>query len=468
VRDRTPQIDFGLGLALVAACLSFVLALVAPYFLNMFWQIPDGAEILRGHIPNSIPYAIAAGPLLSQEWLFEAGLAWAAQHGTYGGFVIVCGLAAAATPVLVYAAVRAFGISDVAAGIVAFLVVGSRFAGSAIRPETFAVDAFALELLLLARTRNRPWIVPCVVLWANLHASVVLAPIAAFAYAAGEWFARRSFDRAVRLAFATGIAVTLATLLTPHGLRLWSYAFALAVAPNPTREHLDAWRALAFDVPGAVAAVLPGLLLLVFCGLERRRRYAGEIIIAAICLALTITHARYAMFLVAGWAPAIARSLEQRIGLAAVAKRRPRTTVLAVLPLAIFAIVSGIPKLSTPLEPAGPWQSAAGIVADHQLRGNTYAPYVWAAFLHWRGLPVRLLIDAHGDPYTKDVWDDHLALEKAHANWRDVLGRRHIRVVVVPLDSPLAQAMLFEPSWRRVDVRDGIVAFRKSDELSQR
>jgi hypothetical protein len=83
-------------------------------------------------------------------------------------------------------------------------------------------------------------------------------------------------------------------------------------------------------------------------------------------------------------------------------------------------------------------------------------------------LPVRLLIDAHGDPYTKDVWDDHLALEKAHANWRDVLGRRHIRVVVVPLDSPLAQAMLFEPSWRRVDVRDGIVAFRKSDELSQR
>jgi len=442
--------------------------MMAPHFLNIFWQVPDGIEILRGHIPDSIPYAIAAGPLLSQEWAFEAGLAWSAQHGLYGVFVVVCGVAAAVTPVLVFAAVRAFGFGDVAAGCAAFLVLGSRFVGVAVRPETFAVDAFALELLLLGRMRNRVWLLPCVAIWANFHASVVLAPIVALAFAVGQWIARRSFAPDVRRSFAVAVGVALATLITPYGFRLWSYAFALALAASPAREHLDAWRALGFDNPGAVAAVLPGIILLVWFGVVRSRRHAGELIIAGVCFALTITHARYATFLVAGWAPVIARTLQQGTALAAAVAARPRAPILAVLPLAILAFVGGVSRLSTPVEPVGPWQSAAGIVADHHLSGNTYAPYVWAAFLHWRGLPVRLLIDGHGDPYPKDVWDDHLALEKVHANWREVLERRHIGVVVVPLDSPLAQAMLLDPTWRQVDVRGGIIALSKRDRISLR
>jgi hypothetical protein len=45
------------------------------------------------------------------------------------------------------------------------------------------------------------------------------------------------------------------------------------------------------------------------------------------------------------------------------------------------------------------------------------------------------------------------------------LGRRHIDNVVVALDSPLAEALLLEPSWREVDVGDDVVAFRKRDQL---
>jgi hypothetical protein len=456
---RFAGIDFGFGLALVASLLSFLLALTAPYFLGMFWQIPDGVEILRGHLPDRIDYAVSAGPLLSQEWLFEAGLAWAVQHGSYGAFVMLCAAAAAATPLLIYAAVRALGIGDVAAGVVALLSAGGRFAGSAIRPETFAVDCFALELFLLAGARRRIWLLPCVVLWANVHASVVLAPLAAFAYAAGEWFARRSLDSCVRRSIGVVAAVTLATLVTPYGPRLWVYAINLTLTPNPARAHLEAWRALAFDDPDAWTAVLPGLLLLVAAGIDRRRRDAGWLMIAALCLALTITHARFATFLVVGWAAVIARALDARAGLSGVAAGRPRASVLAVVPLALYTLASGLPKLWTPAEPSGPWQPAAEIVAAHGLHGNTYAPYVWAAYLHWRGLPVRLLIDGHGDPYPKDVWDDHLALQEARPNWREILSRRRIAVVIVPADAPLAQALRLDPAWRRVDARGGVVAF---------
>ena len=289
----------------------------------------------------------------------------------------------------------------------------------------------------------------------------MLAPIAALAFATGEWFACRSFAK-VRRSFIVAASIAVATLVTPHGVKLWSYAFGLAVASNPTREHLDAWRALAFDVPGALTAVLPGLLLLVVFGIQRSRRYTSEILVGALCLVLTIMHARYSMFLAAGWAPLIARSLDHQAPFVALARSHPRVSPIAVLPAILLALFIGITKLSTPVEPVGPWQSAASIVADHGLRGNAYAPYAWAAFLHWRGLPVRLLIDAHGDPYPKDVWDDSVALEKVRANWRDVLRRRNIETVVVPLDSPLAQAMLPEPSWRRIETRDGIVAFQRT------
>jgi hypothetical protein len=65
----------------------------------------------------------------------------------------------------------------------------------------------------------------------------------------------------------------------------------------------------------------------------------------------------------------------------------------------------------------------------------------------------------------KTFGNDHPPLEETRGKWREVLGRRHIDNVVVALDSPLAEALLLEPSWREVDVGDDVVAFRKRDQL---
>lgn len=454
-----PSVRLGFGLALVAASFSFVVATIAPHHLNMFWQIPDGEEILRGHIPTTIPYAISAGPLVSQEWLYEAAMAWFALHHAYGAFALICALAAGATPLLTYAVVRAFGVEDVTAGIAAFLTLGSRFAGSATRPETFAVDAFALMLYLLARGRGTIWLVPTVVSWANLHASVVLAPFIALTFALCQIFAHRAVDTTVRRSLWATVAITLSTLVTPLGFGLWSYAFALAVAPNPTREHLDAWRALAFDVPGVVTGVLPGLLVLICCGAIVRRRFVPELAIASIWFVVTLAHERYAMFLSVAWATVIARSLDVRTPISRFSTMRPQASIVALFPIALYVIFVGVRVLGTSLEPAGVWQNAARLARDNRLSGNTYAPYIWAAYLHWQKLPLRLLIDSHGDPYRRDVWNDHLALENVRPNWREVLTRRSIRVVIVPDDTPLAAALSLDRSWSIVEKRSGIDAF---------
>jgi hypothetical protein len=236
------RLDFGVGLTVIASALTLVFALTAPYVLNLFWQIADGREILRGHFPATVAYAIDAGPLIHQQWLFEVALAWAALHHGYGLFVLVCAAAACATPVLAYLLVRSVGGSDLAAGIVAVLTLGGRFVGSAIRPETFAVDLFALELLVLTRPRWRWWILVIEVVWANVHASAILGPLAIGVYTCGDALLQRRASAQTRSLLALTLAAFLATALTPDGVRLWGYTSAMTVAPSELRATLDAWR----------------------------------------------------------------------------------------------------------------------------------------------------------------------------------------------------------------------------------
>jgi hypothetical protein len=175
-------------------------------------------------------------------------------------------------------------------------------------------------------------------------------------------------------------------------------------------------------------------------------------------------HARYDLFLIVAWSPLIAQALEARTRLGALAlpgipAKRSWLFPVAIVPLAIFALWHGAVATRSPADPPGDWRAAATLVKDHHLSGNTYAPYEWAAYLHWRGLPIRLLIDAHGDPYPKDVWADHLALLFVHPGWREVLARRHIGVVIMPVDTPLAQALSLDPWWLKVGTLDKVVAY---------
>jgi hypothetical protein len=127
----------------------------------------------------------------------------------------------------------------------------------------------------------------------------------------------------------------------------------------------------------------------------------------------------------------------------------------------LWAIVPVVPALRTPIEAPGPWQTAATIAARHRLAGNAYVEYAWGAYLHWRGLPLRPLIDAHGDPYPNAVWAEHLTLLRATGGWRDVLERRAIGVVIVVAGSPLARVLEHDRSWRTVAVDGGVAAFER-------
>jgi hypothetical protein len=454
------RLDLGAGLAWAAGLVSFWLAQSVPYFLNTFWQIPDGAEILRGHFPTSVSYAIESGPLVIQQWLYEAALAFANAHGAYGVLVAACALAAGATPLLTFALARRCGVPSTAAGVTAFAVAGSRFAASAIRPETFAVDAFALVLWLLPNARRRWWIVPVTIGWANIHASVILAPLAVGTLAAAALVGDRRPREAVSLGLLA-LACATATLVTPYGVRLWAYVIGIAVTPSVVSANLDAWRPLWASTPGQMFAVIPGIFVFAAFGIVVRRRHAGELALAALCFALTIAHARYATFLAVAWSVPLARTLAFRTPFGTILRSARPATALALLPLVIFAAAAVPATLRTRPDPPGPWRTAAAIAVQNHLSGNAYVTYAWGAYLHWQGVPLRLLIDAHGDPYPPAVWRDHLALDALAPDWRGVLERRSIGVAIVASNAPLARALMHEPEWRTLEIRDGVAAFSR-------
>ncbi|MDB5095123.1 MAG: hypothetical protein JWO85_3224 [Candidatus Eremiobacteraeota bacterium] len=426
--------------------------------MNLFWQIPDGVAIAHGHFPQRVETAIESGPLVAQEWLFEVAVGWLATHGLYPLVVVGCALAGAATPLLVYALARTGGCGTLAAGVVAFLAAGSRLAAAAVRPETLAVDAFALELLVLAGRASVWWIFPVVLLWANVHASVPLGVIAPVLVSAGTLVTSGARSTAFRRAAAASALALGATLATPHGVGLWVYAWQLAIAPNPVTAQLEAWRSLSLMSPAGVLTVIPGLAVLIAVGAVIRRRTVPELLVAGVVLAATIVHARAAVFLPVAWALPLARALDERTHIGALARAAPRAPLLALIPFCAFFALSA-PAIQPAPDRDGPWRSAAAIAADHHLAGNTYTDYGWAAYLTYRGLPLRPLIDGHGDPYPPSVWADAAALEHLAPNWDEVLRRRSIRVVIVAAQAPIAQALALRTDWVLVERRRGVIAY---------
>ena len=223
----------------LSALLLFVagLALRPMAETDLFFHLKAGQEILRRHgLPASNLYSFTAPdyPDLDTSWLAEVGAAAIFARGGYPAVVV------AKTLVLLIAFAGAFWICRRrGAGAVAsaLALAAAAFVGRerfVERPHIFslagAIATLAAIDALLARSgaavrataaRAALCLVAIVVVWANLHAGVFVAPILVGAAAAAA-AAGRDWAGARRLALlAAGAA--LATLATPVGVGLVRY-----------------------------------------------------------------------------------------------------------------------------------------------------------------------------------------------------------------------------------------------------
>lgn len=247
----------------IAALLLFVagLSLRPMAESDLFFHLKAGQEIWARHgLPGRNLYSFTAPdyPDLDTSWLAEAGAAALFAHGGFPALVV------AKTLVLLIAFAGAYGICRRrGAGAVAsaLALAAAAFVGRdrfVERPHIFslagAVAALAAIDALLERgggaaLRAAAWFLAAVVLWANLHAGVFVAPVLVGAAAVVTEVVGRDRAGARRLALlAAGAA--LATLATPVGWGLIRYLRLHLVLP--ALHPVDEFRAPTWLSDGAL------------------------------------------------------------------------------------------------------------------------------------------------------------------------------------------------------------------------
>lgn len=256
--------DEGLVITIVAAFGMIVFA-AAPYMLqpDSWLTFIGGREIWAHGIPTHDSLAVLSHgqPWIDQQWL--------AQLATYGlvvalGIGVVVALNALLVMIAFAHACRLARRNASARSIVIFALLAIPFSFSSLRAQTFALVMFVPFFALLCaesrRATRRVWLaLPLLVLWANVHGSVIVA--AGLAGLLGVCQFLQGMRRRGTL-LAVGAAASV--LATPYGLSLLGYYHS--TMGNPLfKKYISEWAPPTFPSAASVPLLLiagTGLVLI--------------------------------------------------------------------------------------------------------------------------------------------------------------------------------------------------------------
>jgi hypothetical protein len=288
----------------LAALLTFVagLALRPMAETDLFFHLATGREILHRHAlldRNLFSFTYPDAPNIDTSWLFEVG-AWALY--ALGGFPAIV---VAKTVVLLAAFAGAYGICRRRGGgavASALALAAAAFVGRdrfVERPHIFSLAGEVAALAVIdalgerggaAAARAAAWFLATVVVWANLHAGVFVAPLLVGAAAVADGVAQEAAG-ARRLGLLAGGAA-LATLATPVGVGLCRYLRLHLTLP--ALHPVDEFRAPSWlsDAPLFIygVALAGGAALLLAAGDPPARRRALRALAPALPLAVLAFH----------------------------------------------------------------------------------------------------------------------------------------------------------------------------------
>lgn len=459
-------------LPLAAALIGYAIFLFAPQVLNdgdTWWQIAAGQWILRhGAVPHTDPfsYTFAGAPWTAHEWLSELLSALAFRAGGWDGLLMLYGAAAA----------LAFGLLAVhlarwADGLclVLLLLLGlACTAGSLlVRPHLLALPVLEAWTagLLIARSRNAApslWLLPLMVLWANLHGSFILGlalPLP-FALEAVIATAGRDRGRVVRswaVFIAGAFAAALATPQFWHGL-----VFPFRLIRMHDLAAVTEWRPTDFShlQPLEIA-----LMVLLYATWSRGIRLPVlRLLLLLGLLHLALAHGRHQMLAGVIGALLLAEPLGRAFGGSSVVDPRRRGfapgTGWVAAGLAMALVLTGL-RLAYPAarhnDAVSPVAALDRVPAAIR-RTPVFNAYDFGGYLIFRGIAP--FIDGRTDLYGDRFMSAYLhAAHGDMAAFQRIVATYHVHWALLHPTSPLALSLAGLPGWRRVYADRFAVAF---------
>jgi hypothetical protein len=438
---------------------------------DTYWHIAAGRWIFQHGIPKTDPFShtMPGADWVAHEWLSEVVLAAVHQMGGWTALVAITALAIATTVALLTRALLK-SLEPIYALLFAGMAVGMTSGHVLARPHMLAMPLMMIWTIELVRSSEagrapRLWLLPVMVLWANLHGGFTLGLALAFAFAAETLMTAREQNRLAESARSWGVFLAMAlagSMLTPHGAHGILYTWQVMVEGSYALSWIGEWRSPNFQVLQPLEVWLLGALALVMH--QGLRLPPVRLILVLGLLHLSLKHIRnvellgllsplfLASPLAAQWrqkqqarqqfesADRFFRALAQPAGRWAIA-----TSVAVVLAVTVLsARVRSIepPEFISPV-------NAVRAVQQAGINGPVLNNYSWGGYLIYSGIPVFVdgRADLYGDAFLKEYLEG-LALQKTDG-LQKLLAKYRITWTLLDPENPAVTFLDHLPGWRR-------------------
>jgi hypothetical protein len=431
----------------------------------LYWQRWLGDLLLQTHrLPTALgseTFTASGAPWVPQEWLFSLAVAFASSHHLF--FLLSLAVSALPAAILVSIYWRAREAATPEAIGIALLFCGMALLESfGARAQVLGWGALAAFVFFLER-RDRWYYtaLPTAIVWANLHASVALAPLlvvarVAAATADGGLRGLRSSRDLLMLPL-----VTLATFCTPLGWRL-PY-LAITLVGSPIRHYIQEWQPPSWDDASFVFGALPLALAIIAGGQATLSRAKLQSFPATLLFFASLFAARNTALFAIVAAPLAAQGLDARfpklrqIGVRA-RELEPVALVSVVLAITLSAVALTLAQRQAP--PRLPVTAIASLAGDGARHRVFCEDFSWCS-LALAHPTLRVFIDGRCDPYPLPVWQKYISTIRARAAWTEPLNEYGVDSVVAHQGSRLALALAKTPHWGRAYRDASYVVFRR-------
>ena len=463
--------------AFLAVALPTLAALLASLSsVDLTYQLRAGAEILAARaIPQVDTWTFTAAglPWFDQQWGAQVLLASTYDVAGWTGLAVLRAALVAAIFASVFLVARQAGLANRTASWLTLGAFAIAAPALALRPQLFGMTLFALVLLALSQRQAHPrvsWVIPLLVLlWANLHGSFFLGPLAVGL----TWLAdvQRGIQRPHRL-LPVALLSIVAACITPFGPAVWSYAVGLSTDPDVTRRITEWQRTSVTSAAGLLfhASVLGVVVLLV-----RRRPAVGWPML--LWLAVFAGIGAYAVRGIAWW-PLAAVPVVAELTASGWPHgiERPGTRGMqrlnAILAGALLLAGTALLPIWRPIDPrTGTPQglltdAPPGVTAN--LRevarpgDRLFNPQSWGSWVEFAVPRIKVAVDSRIELFPATVWADYDDVITGRGDWSGVLDRWGVTVVVVGagVDGDAFAKRLSATGWRQKYVGEDGWVFR--------
>ena len=429
---------------------------------DIWWHLSSGLWILHSHgFPHSGLFSQASAQSWSaSSWGYE--LLLAASYKVLGlrsipFFLMKFKAALAVLTFLLAGGIRgkfwpAVGLSVIAQFILAAIPPG---------PAYLSVLFFGIELLILLEARRSGssrllwWLVPLLLVWANLHMQFVYG-VAVLLLFLGVIVVERS-GQAQKLRVARAwepvLVAIAAALVTPY---LWGgYAAFFRTTFNSANTYLPDFQALGFRQPQDYILLLLAMSAFLVLGLQRSRD-VFQIGLLAGCLGLSFYSRRDIWLVTLAALAVIGEALTDRPAEDSVSRkqaecRRVLFAAGAAVALAIVALAVRVPSSREALL-AKTGQSypvaACDYIRNHRLAQPLFNAYEWGGFLTWYLPEYPVAIDSRTDLYGGDTVAEYSKVMNADLRYTEFPPLADAQTILLPKGAIMASALGSVPVFK--------------------